>query len=206
LAYEGQEITEELAAWTKAFPYDPASSQPFKAELITGSGYQILPHSLDREATWHKWGMDRMKTMAKMAASKQHLDHCMDDFNPSLSYDEKHEGRLIMAPFWIVYYKYDNEKYFLAMDGLGKYITGSERPPRDENLIKEERKWENLGDKAMWIAIGAGALLFFVKWWVGIAACAAIWLGLRLFAENREKATLAKAEKAREKAYYKFLS
>ena len=180
LAFEGQEITPELAEWTQWFPYDPTSAQPFDAELVTEEGYQILPHNLDRETTWHKWGTNRIKIMAEEEAKSQLPGTYYRDFNASYSYDIKHEGRLILVPFWFVYYTYENQQYYVLMDGMGEYNYAT--IPDCPKLIKINKKWEKHKKWASWIAWLAAVPLFiylprFIEsgfWWFVVKSGIAI--------------------------------
>jgi len=163
LAYDGLEITEELAEWTHCFPYDPAAVQTFKSEFVTGKGYQILPRNLDREATWNKWGADIIEDEAEQEAFKQlpeKTDRIIRDYRSMFDYHAKHEGHLILAPFWFVYYTYDYQKYFLMMDGLGKHTNGS-KLPQDENIYEEVKKNKKLDTRAHLIAAPLAALILF---------------------------------------------
>jgi len=199
LAFEGQEIIPELAEWTKTFPYDPVSAQPFKVESL--KGYQILPHNLDRETTWHKWGSETIQYLAEQEAHRQIPGNEMiKDFRTSFSYDEKHEGRLFLVPFWFIYYNYENQQHFVLYDGLGQNINGS--TPMDEERYKSVRNFEKLGKWALWIGILIGILsIMAIGFWVGLVAFAVVWLGLKFFCKFKVKSIIENARKIRQEAF-----
>lgn len=199
LAFEGQELIPELAEWTKTFPYDPVTAQAFNVDLL--EGYQILPHNLDRETTWHKWGADTIKYLAEQEAHRQIPgDEQIKDFRTTFSYDEKHEGRLFLVPFWFIYYNYENEKHFVLLDGLGRNINGS--TPFDEARYKSVRKLEKLGKWAFWLGLLLGILLMSpFGFWAGLIIGAVTWLGLKFFAKFKIKNIIESARTIRQEAY-----
>jgi phage FluMu protein Com len=202
LAFEGKEITPELAEWTKTFPYEPIAAQNFEASLITGKGLQILPHNMDKEATWHKWGTETIEYLAKQKAYAQLPDgQKIKDFKSTFSYDQKHDGRLFLIPFWFVYYHYNNEKHYVLMDGLGRNIHGS--TPIDEARYKAVKKFEKLGNWAPWLGTILTVILFFTPapWWLAIGLGVGGWLGLKFYTQSKVKTLIEGARQIRKAAY-----
>jgi Mu-like prophage protein Com. len=203
LAFEGQEIIPELAEWTKTFPYDPVSAQAFDIESL--KGYQILPHNLDRETTWHKWGAETIKYLAEEEAHRQIPgNEKIKDFRTTFSYDQKHEGRLFLVPFWFIYYNYENQKHYVLLDGLGQNIHGS--TPIDEQRYKSVRNFERLGKWSLWI----GILLTIILWMSAGFAVGAIsglicWLGLKFFSKFKVKSIIENARTIRREAYNRIM-
>lgn len=201
LAFEGQEIIPELAAWTKTFPYDPLTAQPFDVEKL--KGHQILPHNLDRENTWHKWGAETIKYLAEQEAYSQVPDNEeIRNFKTTFSYDEKHEGRLFLVPFWFVYYNYNDQKHYVVFDGLGRNLNGS--TPMDEQRYKEVQKFQKLG-KWSW-AIGIAAIILlgvipFISWGISFVIGVAGWIFLKFFSKRKVKTIIETARKIRQEAF-----
>jgi hypothetical protein len=202
LAFEGEEIIPELADWTKTFPYEPTFGQNFDLELLKGKGLQVLPHNLDKEATWHKWGEETIKYLAEQRAYAQlPAGEKIKDFKSTFSHEQRHDGRLFLVPFWFVYYHYDDEKHFVLMDGLGKNIHGT--TPIDTKRYKAVRNFKRLGKWALWI----GVILLALIWWspaglvAGLITGLVSWLGLKFFAKYKAKNIIEKARKIRKKAY-----
>ena len=200
LAYEGQEIVHELSELTMTFPYDPAQTEQFKPEHVRGTGCQILPHNLGRKETWHKRGMEKMTALAEREAKNQHPEHMMSCFKPVFSYAAKHAGRLVMAPFWMVCYDYNDKKYFVMMDGLGKYVHGSQ-PPQDKKLTKEVEKWETFGDRSKLFAVCMGMLVCLFNYWAGIVVIGVVWFGLPRLTARIKDGVIETAYRSRIKAY-----
>ncbi|MDR2424488.1 MAG: Com family DNA-binding transcriptional regulator [Prevotellaceae bacterium] len=202
LAFEGKEITPELAEWTRSFPYEPVYGQKFDINLLSGKGFQILPHNLDREATWHKWGVSTLEYLSEQLAYSQIPGgQQIRDFRSNCSYDPKHDGRLFLVPFWFVYYYYDNKQFFVLMDGLGKNIHGS--TPIDEKRVKDVRNLEKLGKWGLWIAIILGIVLMSVHFLTALIAFVVIWLGLKFFTRWKVGSIIKTARNIRTEAYNK---
>lgn len=69
---------------------------------------------------WNKYGDSLVNEIASDNAKQQLSGEDIKDFRASNSYDLKHNGRYVLAPFWFVYYTYNNEKHYFIMDGLGE--------------------------------------------------------------------------------------
>ena len=200
LAFEGDEIIPELAEWTRTFPYDPVSAQPFKMDIISGQGCQILPHNLDRETTWHKWGTSTIEYQAKNEAENQlPQGEKIKDFRTTFSYDPKHDGRMFLVPFWFVYYNYNTQKHFVLMDGLGRNIHGS--IPQDFARINEVNKLQKLGKWGLWIGIALALLVTIIpidgSFVVGLFLGLGAWLGLKFWTKSKVKGIFAAAREIR---------
>jgi len=219
LAYEGQEIPDELAHWTQTFPYDPLTAQPFRAELITGEGYQILPHNRDRETTWYKWGAAAIKEQSEEQAIEQIPDKPdlkIKNYNSSFVHDEKHEGRMILVPFRLVNFTYENKKYFVTMDGTGEHIKGSDLP-QDKEALKQIEINKKKDKRANWIAWPIAVLLFiftpsFIDTWIIMFAIRLVILIVvagaiaGILGGESEKNILKKAYKKRKEGYDKIIN
>jgi hypothetical protein len=199
LAFEGQEIIPELAEWTKIFPYDPVSARAFDPELL--KNHQILPHNLDKETTWHKWGSETIKYLAEQEAHRQIPgNEKIKDFRTTFSYDSKHDGRLFLVPFWFIYYKYENQQHFVLCDGLGKNINGT--TPMDEARYKLVKNFKKLGKWSLWIGILLGIVTMTGAGFVpGVITFAVIWLGLKFFSKFKVKSIIESARKIRQESF-----
>ena len=205
LAFEGEQLIPELAEWTKIFPYKAISAQNFKADLVE-KGSQILPHNLDKEATWHKWGASIIQDLAEEKAYEQASSGAMiRDFKTTFSYDQKHDGRLFLVPFWFVYYYYDNQKHFVLLDGIGENIRGT--TPPDINRQKATRRLVKLGKWSLRIGIIMGIIIGinlggFV---VGTIEFVGIWQGLKYFSKYKVKNIIKTAREIRHEACKKIV-
>jgi phage FluMu protein Com len=202
LAFDGQEIIPELAEWTKTFHYDPLTAQAFKPELITGKGYQILPHNLDRETTWHKWGANAVEQLARQEAYRQlPSGEQIRDFKSTFNYDKIHDGRLFLAPFRFVYYNYEDQKYFVLFDGLGKNIHGT--TPTDRKRYKTVKKLQLLGkwssSAGIVLAVSVGVATSSPV--AGAIVGALAWLGLKFYSRFKVKRIIENARNIRREAF-----
>jgi hypothetical protein len=203
LAFDGPELTPELAEWTTTFPYDPISAKQF--DVADLKDFSILPHNLDRETTWHKWGTQLIDQTAKNAAYDQLPDgQQIDQFKCSFNYPEKHTGRLFLVPFYFVYYNYNNQKFFAVMDGLGNNFHGN--TPFDEARWKEVQKLKTIAKIGLWGGLAIAALLGIMMLgkgglFIGGLVFLAAWLGTKFFTKSKIKGIIEGARAIRKAAF-----
>jgi len=208
LAFDGPEITPELAEWTTTFPYDPESSKPFDIEHL--KDFSILPHNLDKKTTWHKWGTQLIEITAQDAAYDQlPAGNQIDAFKCTFSYEEKHDGRLFFVPFYFVYYNYNNEKFFVVSDGLGNNLHGN--VPFDEDRWKQVKSMKRLAALGLWGGLALAILLAFI---IGFGSGGIItggilflvsWLGTKFFSKSKIKGIIEGARKFRQDAFNRIM-
>lgn len=123
LAYEGKDIPEELRTFSTQFPYNTMASKEYDPNLLgldAEDSPMTLPLDADTDLIWNKYGDSLVNQMARDNAKQQLSGEDIKDFRASNSYNLKHNGRFVLAPFWFVYYTYNNEKHYFIMDGLGE--------------------------------------------------------------------------------------
>ena len=123
LAYEGKDIPEELRTFSTQFPYNTMASKEYDPNLLgldAEDSPMTLPLDADTDLIWNKYGDSLVNQMASDNAKQQLSGEDIKDFRASNSYNLKHNGRFVLAPFWFVYYTYNNEKHYFIMDGLGE--------------------------------------------------------------------------------------
>ena len=123
LAYEGKDIPEELRTFSTQFPYNIMASKEYDPNLLgldAEDSPMTLPLDADTDLIWNKYGESLVNQMASDNAKQQLSGEDIKDFRASNSYNLKHNGRFVLAPFWFVYYTYNNEKHYFIMDGLGE--------------------------------------------------------------------------------------
>ena len=123
LAYEGKDIPEELRTFSTQFPYNTMASKEYDPNLLgldAEDSPMTLPLDADTDLIWNKYGESLVNQMASDNAKQQLSGEDIKDFRASNSYNLKHNGRFVLAPFWFVYYTYNNEKHYFIMDGLGE--------------------------------------------------------------------------------------
>lgn len=175
LAYEGKDIPEELREFSKQYSYNVMASKEYDPALLgleSGDNLLTLALDTDTDLTWNKYGDGLVNELAAQNALEQLSGDEIKDFRASNSYDLKHNGRYILAPFWFVYYTYNNEKHYFIMDGLGdgssmstpvnqeevKFVNGKER-------IKTIVKWLWPFTLLIWFYTNLTAALIFLAIW-----------------------------------------
>ncbi|NOR87542.1 MAG: hypothetical protein GQ527_08040 [Bacteroidales bacterium] len=192
-AYEGQEIKSELIDYARAFHYDKSSAKAFDPALL--EGYNFVLHNLDKESTWDKWGEESIEYLAEDASLSQIPGEDFKDFMCSVSTEQKHDGRLVFLPFWVVYYDYQDEHHYAIMDGTGNTgITGS--TPIDLGRVKQVEKWHKIAKYVKW---GAWASLvgILLSWIIPVVVWAAFF-GINFYAKFIEKDIIKQNKDIRE--------
>lgn len=177
LAYEGKDIPEELRTFSTQFPYNAIASKEFDPNLLglnSDDSPLTLPLDADTDLVWNKYGDGLVNQMASNNAKQQLAGDDIKDFRASNSYELKHNGRFVLAPFWFVYYTYNNEKHYFIMDGLGEN-TSMSAPVNQEEVafvngkerVKKIVKWLWPLAIVMWFISGfIAALVTFAVWFI----------------------------------------
>ena len=182
LAYEGKDIPEELRSFSAQFPYNARESVEYDPALLeSDSDNSLITLALDTDAdlTWTKYGNELVNQIAEESAQQQLSGEEIQNFRSSNSYDLKHEGRYVMAPFWFVYYTYNNEKHYFLMDGLGESSAMSTPIDQDEVKFVEGKERIKKIIKYLWplaflfwyllgfeVALGF-LIIWFIGKWIG---------------------------------------
>ena len=178
LAYEGKDIPEELRSFSKQFPYNVMASKEYDPALLgldSGDSPMTMAVDSDTDLVWNKYGDSLVNELACKNAREQLSGEEIQDFRASNSYDLKHNGRYVLAPFWFVYYTYNNEKYYFIMDGIGEN-TGMTTPSDPEEVkfvegkerINKIMKWAwILAIVLLFAGLIVGAIIYFIMWWLG---------------------------------------
>lgn len=206
LAYEGNDIPEELRTFCYQFPYQVMASKEYDPDLLglsSGESPLTMAMDTDTDLVWNKYGDGLVMKLASDNASQQL--HCVEykDFHASNSYDLKHNGRYVLAPFWFVYYTYGNNKYYYIMDGLGENNAMS--APADQEEVKYVEGKETIKKIVKWLWLIAIPLLF-VKFAVAVIYLV-VWIVARIIIniimnrmiESRLEASRAARREAAEK-------
>lgn len=176
LAYEGKDIPEELRTFCSRFPYNIMASKEYDPALL-GIGGDDSPMTMamdtDTDLVWNKYGNDLVNELACDNALQQLSGDEIKDFRASNSYDLKHNGRYVLAPFWFVYYTYNNEKHYFIMDGLGEKVSMT-TPVNNEEVAFVESK-EKIKTIATWLWPLALVVMYFFGFNAGIITLG-IWL------------------------------
>jgi hypothetical protein len=177
LAYNGNEVPEELKRFGSCYPYDPQMMQNYRPEIL-GTGTDKAPLAVapdtDKDLTWERNGVKQMEEKAKEAVQNHLSGQNTRNLNMSHSYDLKTKGCYVMVPFWFVYYTYDDAtRYYFVMDGKGER-TDCTTPVCMAEKEQVDKIWSRFY-KIFWLLIPVFAFYFVGKWKaVGIAFV--VWL------------------------------
>lgn len=179
LAYEGKDIPEELREFCKRYNYNVMASKEYDPALLgleSGDNLLTLALDTDTDLTWNKYGDSLVNSLAEQNALEQLSGDEIKDFHASNSYDLKHNGRYVLAPFWFVYYTYNNEKHYFIMDGLGDGSSMSTPVNQEEvNFVKGKERIKNIV-KWLWP-------LSLVMWYISSFTVAVVFLVIWLIAK-----------------------
>ena len=176
LAYEGKDIPDELRTFSTQFPYNTMASMEYDPNLLgldSEDNLLTLPMDADTDLIWNKYGDSLVNEIAIDNAKQQLSGEEIQDFKASNSYDLKHNGRYVLAPFWFVYYTYNNEKHYFIMDGLGENSAMS-TPINKEEVAFVEGK-ERIAKIVSWLWILAIILMFVAGFTAGVLTLG-LWL------------------------------
>ena len=140
LAYEGNDIPEELRIFANKFPYKAAASKEYDPTLLKEEGLTTLALNADSDLVWSNVGEKQVNDLARSSALEQLSDEEVKNFRCTTSYEMKHGGRYVLAPFWFVYYTYNNEQHYFLMDGLGEFTAMSAPVDQEEEKYVKRKK------------------------------------------------------------------
>jgi hypothetical protein len=162
LAYEGNDIPEELREFSKQYSYNVMASKEYDPALLgldSGDNLITLALDTDTDLTWNKYGDGLVNDLARQTALEQLDGEEIKDFRASNHYDLKHNGRYVMAPFWFVYYTYNNQRHYFIMDGLGDGSAMS--TPVDPEEVEFVNSCERNKTIVKWLWLVSIAIVFF---------------------------------------------
>lgn len=174
LANESDELPEELREFTHNFPYDVMMSQEFNGDLLKDEDEQLItiPKNADATLVWQKHGKNLVDKTAEQAALNQIGNQEIRNFRASSSFNLTTKGEYVLAPFWFVYYTYNNEKHNFMMDGTGQrtsysYPVNQEEITfvNDKERIKKITSWLWLSTILIWYLINFTAALIALGVW-----------------------------------------
>lgn len=173
----GNDLPDELREFTYQFPYDVMLSKHFDGDLLKDDDERLItiPRNADATLVWQKHGKDLVDRTAQQAALDQIGDQEIRNFRASSSFNLMTKGEYILAPFWFVYYTYNNQRYNFMMDGTGQRI--SYNYPIDEEETAFVKGKENIKKIVKWLWLLAIVLVFAAGFTVGIIYLAVWFIG-----------------------------
>lgn len=163
LAYEGDELTEEMKGFVGHMPYHAEYSRSIDSAVdlgifgneggdgdddSDGDVPYIHEPNVDQERVWGKYGDEAIKEAIRKQVEQKLQGMPIRNFNVTLSSVSKGEARYVLAPFWFVTYDYNFQKHYFIMDGRGENSACSYPVAKDDidfvnkaNHIDEILKW-----------------------------------------------------------------
>lgn len=175
LAYEGDDIPEELRSFSSQFPYNVMASKEYDPALLgldSGESPMTMALNTDADLVWNKYGDGLVNEMACESAQQQLSGEEIKDFRASNSYDLKHGGRYVLAPFWFVYYTYNNEKHYFIMDGLGE--NNAMTTPVNQEEVAFVNSKERIKKIVKWMWLLSILMWYFFNFTAGVTTLA-VW-------------------------------
>ena len=205
LAYDGNEIPEELKRFSYSYPYNAIYSKEYDPALLgigTDQSPMTLAPNTDKDTAWKARGNQKVQEMAQEAVKNQLSGQKIRGLHVTNSYDLKDDGRYVLAPFWFVYYTYDSEqRYYFVMDGMGEKADCT--TPIDTAERDTVKKMWSRFKMMFWLLIPGFALYFIAKW-NGVGIAFVIWLIATiifgLVTRKQVKKRLAQSKEAREES------
>ena len=177
-------IPEELRTFSSQFPYNTMASKeydPALLELNSEDSPITLPLDADTDLIWNKYGDCLVTQLATESAKQQLSGEEIKDFRASNSYNLKHNGRFVLAPFWFVYYTYNNEKHYFIMDGLGENTAMT--TPVDQEEVKFVKGKETIKTLVTWLWTLA-ILMFFIAGFKSALITLGVWFVAKLIVDG----------------------
>ncbi len=200
LANEGDgNLPEELRNFTNQFPYDVMLSKEFNGELLTVEDERMVTVSRNADATivWQKHGKDLVNDTAERAAIKQIGDQEIRNFRASSSFTLATKGDYLLAPFWFVYYSYNNNRYNFMMDGTGQHWSYTY--PKDQEMIDFVNGKETIRKCVKWAWLLALLVIYFLGFTYGLGYLA-IWFVAKFIVNKKLDGDISAALKAAKEA------
>lgn len=170
---DSEDLPVELRNFTYQFPYDVMMSQHFDGDLLKEEDERMItiPRNADATLVWQKHGKDLVDETAQNAALNQIGNQEIRNFRASSSFNLTTKGEYILAPFWFVYYTYNNQRYNFMMDGTGQRF--SYNYPVDQSEIDFTNDKERIKKIVKWLWLLCFAVLYFIGFTAGL-----VYLGI----------------------------
>lgn len=144
LASNGNNIPNELKDATSCILYEKGSSLEFDPIIFDRENsihpcLTVIPDE-DGEKLWDDRVSVRLEEYTKELCVKHLYGQIYKNLRTSYNSEENKKGRVVLAPFWFIYYTYDNSQYYYLIDGSGK--RSQLIRPVDEAVIRAHKKLE----------------------------------------------------------------
>lgn len=203
-AYESGQLPDELKQFAATFPYDAAAMKPFDITSAQEENVATVEANANADAVWSSTAKKQVEEMAEKAAQHD-APNGISRFKHDTHIDIYSNGKLVLIPFWFVYYNYRQERYFFIMDGSGRKekLTA----PVDADQKKEANKY-NIYYWILGILLIIGIVVAYFKNPAGpfiIGAAVLGVIGMAIFDRMRRKKIHNAAQEIRKEGAARFL-
>ena len=121
LAYEGEEVPKELREFAKLMEFDHSNAQYFSPDVFAQEtdDFMTVEVNVEKLAVWSHVGEQELQRQVDEGVHRA-AGSDVDDIQYTMSYTPNSDGRLVLVPFWFIYYNYRDERHHFIMDGLGQ--------------------------------------------------------------------------------------
>jgi len=198
---DSEDLPVELRNFTYQFPYDVMMSKQFDGDMLNDEDERMItiPRNADTNIVWQKHGKDLVDDTAQDAALNQIGDQEIRNFRASSSFNLATKGEYILAPFWFVYYTYNNQRYNFMMDGTGQRT--SYNYPIDQDEVDFVNGKEKIKKIVKWLWLLCFVLMYLINITAGIVFLAIWFVGkfiVNKMMDNQIQAHLQESKVARQ--------
>lgn len=198
---DSEDLPVELRNFTYQFPYDVMMSKQFDGDMLNDEDERMItiPRNADTNIVRQKHGKDLVDDTAQDAALNQIGDQEIRNFRASSSFNLATKGEYILAPFWFVYYTYNNQRYNFMMDGTGQRT--SYNYPIDQDEVDFVNGKEKIKKIVKWLWLLCFVLMYLINITAGIVFLAIWFVGkfiVNKMMDNQIQAHLQESKVARQ--------
>lgn len=172
---DSDDLPEELRKFTYQFPYEVMLSKEFDPDLLTNEDEKLItiPRNADSTLVWQRHGTTMVDAAAERAAVFLLNNQEARNFRCQSSYTLAVKGEYILAPFWFVYYTYNNEQHHYILDGVGKHNSFTYPMDQEEiDFVRDKERIIKIVNK-LWIL--CVLCMFLIDGYIG-AFLLFVWL------------------------------
>lgn len=191
----GKDVSEDMMKFISNYACEVSLMAPFAEESLNPKEEKqlLLPCNVESSRVWKKHGKAKMEQIAHDAALDQLAEKKVKKFKVTTSCTLTTDGKLVLVPFWVIYYKYNNKQYHFFMDGIGANKHSEFPLDEEEKAFVKKVKTAEIFYVLLCILIAA-ALIYFDKGWpsaipfaFGLLCIPAEWIKKLIIKNMRKK-------------------
>jgi len=131
----GKGIKPDIAIYAHGTSFSRGDMKPFDSKYSLG--FSIVDFTIDEHSTWDTLGKIQADSQVESDAKQRIPGDKYKDFYCDVLYDKEQPLR-VYVPFWITYYKYNEQEFHVYMDGTSTSRIQGVRP--EDQARKDEVK------------------------------------------------------------------